>query len=56
MGNEKIVFPGIFENFLVIGFQAGWLAKFGGKLSFRVYVDRQGRLCLVSEQCLKKTD
>ena len=50
---KSIVNPRIFEGFLVIGLDIKWMALFGGKLSFKVSVNRQGRLCLVSEQCLE---
>lgn len=53
MYSKKLVTPGVFEGFLVIGLDAEWLPKFGGKLSFSVYVNRRGRLCLISEQTIR---
>lgn len=54
MYSKNLVTPGVFEGFLVIGLDAGWLSKFGGKLSFSVHIDKSGRLHLVSRQCLKQ--
>lgn len=51
--NNKLVTPGVFENFLVIGLSIDLLPKFGGKLTFSVYVNRRGRLCLISEQTIR---
>ncbi len=50
---ESKVTPGIFEGFPIIGLDPKWISLFGGKLSFKVSVNRQRRLCLVSEQCLE---
>jgi len=50
---KSTVSPRIFEGFLVIGLDVKWMPLFGGKLSFKVFVDKQRRLCIVSEQCLR---
>lgn len=52
--DSKLVTPGVFENFLVIGLSIDLLPRFGGKLSFSVHIDKSGRLHLVSQQCLKQ--
>lgn len=47
------VVPYLFEGHLVLSLDQGWLSAFGGRLTFRSFLDRRRRLCLVSEQYLK---
>jgi len=51
---EKIVVPYLFEKSLLLAIDNKWKNLFGGELSFRVFVNKEQRLCIVSEQCLKK--
>ena len=48
-----IVVPYMFEGHLLLSLDSKWLSLFGGKLSFRTFLDRRRRLCLVSEQRLR---
>ena len=47
-----IVIPYMFEGHLILSLDLKWASLFGGKLSFRTFLDRRRRLCLVSEQHL----
>lgn len=48
-----IVIPYMFEGHLILSLDPKWISLFGGKLSFRTFLDRRRRLCLVSEQSLR---
>jgi len=48
-----IVIPYLFEGHLILSLDSKWLSVFEGRLSFRTFLDRRRRLCLVSEQCLR---
>ena len=49
---EHVVVPYLFEGHLILSLDPKWVSVFGGRLSFRFFIDRRRRLCLVSEQCL----
>jgi len=46
--------PYRFEDYLIIGINVAWLDICGDDLSFKIILDDKGRLCLISEQCIKK--
>jgi len=48
-----IVIPYMFEGHLILSLDPKWVSLFGGKLSFRTFLDRRHRLCFVSEQSLR---
>ena len=52
--NIVSVVPYEFEKNLILSLDNQWNKLFGGKLSFKVVLDNRGRLCIVSEQCLKR--
>lgn len=45
-----IVTPYQFEGNLILSMDGKLVSKFGGKLSFKVFLDRKGRLNIISEQ------
>jgi hypothetical protein len=47
--------PYLFENFLILSLDSKWISAFGVMPSFRVFVDKAGRLNIVSEEtCLRQ--
>jgi len=59
LGEQKmesvIVVPYLFDGFLILSFDSNWMNVFGGMMSFRVFVDKSGRLNIISEEsCLKQ--
>lgn len=48
-----IVVPYMFEGHLILSLDPKWILLFGGKLSFRTFLDKRSRLCFVSEQSLR---
>ena len=48
-----IVTPFEFEGYLIFGMDIGYKYVFEKELSFQVSIDKKGRLCIVSEKCLK---
>lgn len=49
------VIPYLFEGFLILSLDSRWISAFGVMPSFRVFVDKTGRLNIVSEEtCLKQ--
>ena len=46
--------PYPFEDYLIIGISKQWLNVCTDDLSFKIILDDKGRLCLISNQCLKK--
>jgi hypothetical protein len=50
---RQTISPYLWEGFLILSLDYKWNNVFEG-LSFKVFVDKQRRLCIVSQQCLKK--
>ena len=50
---QKII-PYVLENYFLLALDRKYSTVFGGELSFQVFVDKKRRLCIVSEQCLRK--
>jgi len=49
------VTPYLFDNFLLLSLDSKWMGMFGGMLSFNVFIDKQGKLNIVSEEsCLRQ--
>lgn len=54
MESVKMI-PYLFENFLILSLDSKWINAFGIMPSFRVFVDKAGRLNIVSEEtCLRQ--
>ena len=51
---KQTVSPYLFERNLILAFDAELLSVFGRELSFRVSIDKKGRLCIISRQHVKK--
>ena len=47
------VTPYLFENWLILSLDPRWVLAFGGSLSFKAFLDRRRRLCLVSRERLR---
>lgn len=48
-----IVTPFEFEGYLIFGMDVRYKDVFENELSFQVSIDKKGRLCIVSERCLR---
>lgn len=51
---KQTVSPYLFERSLILALDANWIYVFGGKLFFRVSIDKKGRLCIISQQHVTK--
>ena len=51
---KKEVTPYLFEKYLILSLDNKWNRVFDGELSFKVFVNKQRKLCIVSKQCLRK--
>ena len=49
---ERLMIPYKFEGFWVLSLDHKLVTAFGGKLSFKAFIDRSRRLCIVSEERL----
>ena len=49
---EVLMIPDKCDGFWVLSLDHKLVTAFGGKLSFRVFIDRSRRLCIVSEERL----
>jgi len=51
---KQLVSPYLFERNLILALDAKWISVFGGELSFKVSLDKKGRLHIISQQNVKK--
>ncbi len=50
-----VVVPYLFENFLILSLDDNWMDVFGQMPSFKVFVDKCGKLNMISEEtCLRQ--
>jgi len=49
----SVIVPYLFEKHWIISFDSKVILAFGGKLTLKASVNRQGKLVLVSKECLQ---